>query len=114
MQFARLIESFRATPATTFFVLANIAVYFGLGLLDTRAFQSLAHDSFLIDWGANVPTLTFTGEYWRLLTSMFLHVNLMHIAMNMLALWSLGRILEPELGAIYFTAIYLLTFWFGG
>ena len=44
MQFARLIESFRATPATTFFVLANIAVYFGLGLLDTRAFQSLVHD----------------------------------------------------------------------
>lgn len=109
MQFARLIQSFRATPATTFFVLVNIAVYLGLGLVDTRAFQTLAHDTFLIDWGANIPTLTFAGEYWRLLTSMFLHVSLMHITMNMLALWSLGRILEPKLGATYFTAIYLLS-----
>ena len=109
MQFNRLIQSFRITPATTFFVLANIAVYLGLGLVDVRAFQDLGHESFLIDWGANVPTLTFAGQYWRLLASMFMHVNLTHIAMNMLALWSLGRILEPKLGATYFAAIYLLS-----
>ncbi len=109
MQFSRMIPSFRATPATTFFVLANIAVYLGLGLLDVRAFQGLGHESFLIDWGANVPTLTFAGQYWRLLASMFMHVNLTHIAMNMLALWSLGRILEPKIGATYFAAIYLLS-----
>jgi len=99
----------RATPATTFFVLTNIAVYLSLGLLDTRAFTDLAHDSFLIDWGANVPTLVFAGEYWRLFTSMFLHVSFLHIGMNMLGLWALGRILEPKVGATYFTAIYILS-----
>lgn len=108
MQFSRFIHTLRATPATTFFVLANIAVYLGLGLIDTRAFTDLAHDSFLIDWGANVPTLVFAGEYWRLFTSMFLHVSFLHIGMNMLGLWALGRILEPKVGAIYFTAIYIL------
>ncbi len=109
MQFPRLIQSFQTTPATTFFLLTNIAVYLGLGLVDVRAFQGLGHESFLIDWGANVPVLTFAGQYWRLLVSMFMHVNLTHIAMNMLALWSLGRILEPKLGATYFAAVYLLS-----
>lgn len=106
MQFYRSIPSFRAAPATTFFVFANISIYLGLGLLDIRAFQDLGHESFLIDWGANVPTLTFSGQYWRLLASMFMHVNLTHIVMNMLALWSLGRVLEPKIGATYFAAIY--------
>lgn len=109
MQFSNLIQTLRATPATSLFVLANIAVYLGLGLFDTRAFANIGHESFLVDWGANVPILSLAGEYWRLFTSMFLHINLMHIAMNMLALWSLGRVLEPKLGASYFIAIYILS-----
>ena len=109
MQFARLIHSFRVSPATSFFILANVLVYVGLGLIDTRAFQDVAHDSFLIDWGANVPLLTFSDQFWRLLTNTFMHVNLTHIAMNMLALWSLGRILEPKIGSFYFTSIYIFS-----
>ena len=109
MQISRFIQTLRETPATSFFLIANIAVYLVLGAIDTRAFTDLAHDSFLIDWGANVPTLVFAGEYWRLLTSMFLHVGIFHIGMNMLGLWALGRILEPKIGATYFSAIYLLS-----
>ena len=46
-------------------------------------------------------------EYWRLITSGFLHASLIHIALNMLSLWFVGRALEPAVGRINFLAIYL-------
>ncbi|MFC4276350.1 rhomboid family intramembrane serine protease [Achromobacter aloeverae] len=104
-----LLSALRASKITLLLVLANIAVYAGLGLLDTRAFETLSQSSFLIDWGANVPPLTLSGEYWRLFTSMFLHVGFAHLAMNMLALWSLGLVLEPRMRWPVFLGIYLLS-----
>jgi membrane associated rhomboid family serine protease len=46
-------------------------------------------------------------EYWRLVTSAFLHENLLHIAFNMYLLYLLGMMLEPALGALRFAAIYV-------
>ncbi len=45
-------------------------------------------------------------QYWRLLTSGFLHEGLIHIALNMLSLWFVGRVLEPAIGKANFLAIY--------
>ena len=45
-------------------------------------------------------------EYWRLLTSGFLHASIIHIGFNMLSLWFVGRALEPAVGRTYFAAIY--------
>jgi len=45
-------------------------------------------------------------EYWRLLTSGFLHASIIHIGFNMLSLWFVGRSLEPAIGKLYFAAIY--------
>jgi membrane associated rhomboid family serine protease len=47
-----------------------------------------------------------THDYWRLLTSGFLHEGLLHIGVNMLSLWFVGRVLEPAIGTRYFVAIY--------
>jgi membrane associated rhomboid family serine protease len=94
---------------TCVLILANIAVYAVTGLLDTRAFESLSRNSFLIDWGANVPLLTLNGDRGRLFTSLFLHVGLAHLALNMLALWSLGRVLEPRMRGPAFLGVYLLS-----
>jgi membrane associated rhomboid family serine protease len=49
------------------------------------------------------------GAYWQLLTSAFTHVEILHIGMNMLALWFLGPSLERALGRIRFLAIYLIS-----
>jgi membrane associated rhomboid family serine protease len=46
-------------------------------------------------------------QYWRLLTSGFLHEGLLHIGLNMLSLWFVGRALEPAVGKRNFLAIYL-------
>jgi membrane associated rhomboid family serine protease len=45
-------------------------------------------------------------QYWRLLTSGFLHESIIHIGFNMLSLWFVGRSLEAAIGKVYFTAIY--------
>jgi membrane associated rhomboid family serine protease len=53
------------------------------------------------------------GEYYRLITAMFLHYGIIHLVLNMYALYVLGRALEAALGPIRFAALYLLC-GFGG
>jgi membrane associated rhomboid family serine protease len=52
------------------------------------------------------PFLRFNHEYWRLLTSGFLHADLLHILLNMYVLFWIGRLLEPAIGRPRFVAIY--------
>jgi membrane associated rhomboid family serine protease len=49
------------------------------------------------------------GEYYRLLTSMFLHYGIFHLLLNMWALWVVGSVLEPLLGRARFLALYLVS-----
>jgi membrane associated rhomboid family serine protease len=63
---------------------------------------------------AGVPSaLTGSHQYWRLLTSGFLHAGLVHIALNMLSLWFVGRVLEPAVGRTNFLAIYFASLFAG-
>jgi membrane associated rhomboid family serine protease len=52
-------------------------------------------------------------QYWRLLTSGFLHESILHIGMNMLSLWFVGRSLEPAIGKTYFAAVYFTSLFAG-
>jgi membrane associated rhomboid family serine protease len=54
----------------------------------------------------NPPPFNGNHQYWRLLTSGFLHASMIHIGFNMLSLWFVGRSLEPAIGRLYFAAIY--------
>jgi rhomboid protease GluP len=62
----------------------------------------------LIDWGANKGSLTLHGEWWRMVTSLFLHGSLLHLAFNMIALWQVGQLVERLFGSVRFTALYLI------
>jgi membrane associated rhomboid family serine protease len=52
------------------------------------------------------PLLVGLGEWWLIVTSGFLHANLMHVAFNGILLWRLGEMLEPRLGHVRFGALY--------
>ena len=63
----------------------------------------------VLRWGANYGPYIFGGQYWRLITAMFLHFGVIHLLGNMWCLWSLGQLTEKLLGSISVVAIYLLT-----
>jgi len=50
-----------------------------------------------------------TNEYWRLVTSGFLHDGLLHIFVNMISLWFVGSSLEPAIGRVNFAAVYFVS-----
>ncbi len=67
----------------------------------------------LITFGAKYNVAIADGEWWRFLSSMFLHANLMHITFNMLALNALGRDVEVFFGKRKFLLIYFTAGLFG-
>jgi rhomboid protease GluP len=86
---------------------ANVAVFLAMarasgGVLDFSNLDPRAV-------GANYGPLTLSGDWWRLLTYMFVHAGLIHIAFNMWCLWDLGRLCESLYGRWTFGAVYLIT-----
>ncbi|HWC87742.1 MAG TPA: rhomboid family intramembrane serine protease [Solirubrobacteraceae bacterium] len=53
------------------------------------------------------PAISVNHQYYRLVTSGFLHLSLQHILFNMLFLYFIGRQLEPAIGRLNFSAVYL-------
>ena len=61
-------------------------------------------------WGAdNAGTVLMDGEWWRIVTAMFVHVGILHLATNMWCLWNLGLLAEPLMGSAGVLAVYILT-----
>ncbi|MET8761805.1 rhomboid family intramembrane serine protease [Lentzea sp. NPDC004782] len=56
-----------------------------------------------------VPELTAQGEWWRVLTSGFMHFGLIHLALNTAVLYVVGQHVEQELGKLRFVAVYFLS-----
>jgi rhomboid protease GluP len=94
------------TSPTIVLITLNILVYL------VMAFQGhsfIAFDSeLLLRWGANSGALTSGGQWWRLFTSTFEHGGLLHIALNMWCLYSLGWLAELLFGRSRFTLMYLM------
>jgi membrane associated rhomboid family serine protease len=105
---ASLFSSF---PATLILIAVNVAAFLaevagGGGGLSPRG------SSLLVNFGLYGPFVA-EGEWYRLLTSGFLHISLIHIGFNMFALYFLGRILEPGIGTPRFVALYFASLFAG-
>ena len=96
-------------PATTLLVAINLAVFSGMllggGLGSIMGFGG----DLLIRWGGNFGPLTLSGDYWRLVTAGFVHGSILHFALNMWCLWSLGQLSERLFGSSITVAVYMLT-----
>ncbi|MGH3772258.1 MAG: rhomboid family intramembrane serine protease [Pseudonocardiaceae bacterium] len=89
---------------------ALIAINIAVFVVTVAQAGSLSHntDAPLFQQWALQPEAVTHGAWWQLLTSGFLHIGPLHIAFNMIALWVLGRDLEPALGKVRFLAVYLV------
>ena len=63
----------------------------------------------LLNWGANALPLTMVDDPWRLVSSAFLHIGLMHLLFNGFAMYFFGQVAEPMFGSAKFLALFLLS-----
>jgi len=77
-------------------IVINIAVY--LWTVAGNHEYDLGLSKFYID----------NGEWYRVITSGFLHFSALHVGMNMFLLWQLGQLLEPAMGRARFTSLYFI------
>ncbi|HVY78657.1 MAG TPA: rhomboid family intramembrane serine protease [Solirubrobacterales bacterium] len=101
-----------SAPATFVLIALNAAVFLAEIASASGGFYTIAGSSLVFDYGLYGP-LVGEGEWYRLLTSGFLHAGLLHVGFNMFALFFLGRILEPSIGTPRFLAVYFASL-FGG
>ena len=99
-----------ATPLVTY-VLIGINVALFLLTFATTNVNVLANQGggLYTSWNLVPSQVLLADQYQRLITSAFLHLNLLHLAFNMLALYVVGPALEATLGRWRFLAVYLLS-----
>jgi rhomboid protease GluP len=96
-------------PFLTYILLGSIIIVF---IVMTLAGGS-TNNRILITFGANVGILIMQGETWRLFTSMFIHIGLMHLLFNAYALFIFGIEMERLYGPDRYITIYILSGLFG-
>jgi membrane associated rhomboid family serine protease len=84
----------------------NVIVYLIVGMSGGNLMDISAQTAFLAG-GQNSPWIYATGEYWRIFTSMFVHFSLIHLGLNMLSLFMIGRVVEVIYGRWRYLVIYL-------
>lgn len=84
----------------------NVLVFIVMAVSGVHIFEP--DNESLLNWGANFRPLTLDGEWWRVFTSCFLHIGIIHLLFNMYALLYIGTLLEPFLGKTRFLAAYII------
>jgi rhomboid protease GluP len=113
-----------STPVLWTLLALNIGIYFLMWLVRRNVpggamgsmlgwgwnsnYDAVLRSIQLVDWGSNVGRLTLNGQWWRLVTSLFLHGSILHLAFNMIALWQVGQLVERLFGSLRFTALYMI------
>jgi rhomboid protease GluP len=95
-------------PATYLLVGINCAVF--LAMVASGVSIGSPTTEQLMHFGANnAGSVLINGEWWRIVSAMFVHVGILHLATNMWCLWNLGLLAEPLMGSAGVLAVYILT-----
>jgi rhomboid protease GluP len=98
----------KSVPVTTTIIAVNALVFVAMAFTGSSPIEPNIPD--LIKWGANDGLATLLFQPWRMLTSNYVHIGILHIALNMWCLWSLGILAEK----IFDRWTYLLVYTFCG
>ncbi len=100
---------------TRFLIALNVIGYLweisvgGQGMFSAFGASDARMERVLID-GALIPAAVLQdGQWWRILTGAFLHSGLIHIGVNMMSLWFLGRFIEYALGSSRMLLVYVVS-----
>ncbi|HWZ42493.1 MAG TPA: rhomboid family intramembrane serine protease [Candidatus Saccharimonadales bacterium] len=93
--------------ATHFLVAINVAVF--AVMVGTGVSFMLPSSEHLTRWGSDNGPLTLGGQYWRSVTSAFVHIGIIHLALNMWCLLALAQPLERLLGKLTTVLVYIVT-----
>ena len=98
----------RYLNVTNAIIALNVAVFLVIGLLG-GGWLTPSNDNMLVyaRYGASNASATTNGEWWRLVTSMFMHYGIIHIAVNMWALYQVGAFFEKLQGRVIYALTYL-------
>jgi rhomboid protease GluP len=97
-----------AAPATHLLLGINCAVFVAMVLRGCSIWMPTLDQ--MMFWGADRPdNVLIYGQWWRIVTAMFVHVGILHLATNMWCLWNLGLLAEPLMGSFGLIAAYILT-----
>jgi len=100
-------SSWAVSPATYVLVGVNCLVFLVMLLSHVSPFSPTSGQ--LLYFGADHAGLVLQyGEWWRIVSAMFVHVGIIHLATNMWCLWNLGLLAEPLLGSAGVLAAYIL------
>src|SRR2546423_13989613 len=99
----------RANPGSTL-LFSAIAIVFGVEI----ARGAIDNTAGLLSLGALPDNGQLHGEYWRLLTSAFLHANLLHLLLNTTLIWLTGPVVERRAGAGWVVFLFLIWSGVGG
>ncbi|MFT3678220.1 MAG: rhomboid family intramembrane serine protease [Chitinophagaceae bacterium] len=107
-QIAQIMAQPSTQPLVTYTIVAlNVLVFVLMTIKGVHLFSPEAMQ--ILDWGGNMSPRTLSGEWWRLFTSIFVHVGIIHLVVNMLALFIAGIYLESLIGSWRFLLAYLCT-----
>lgn len=96
------------TPISTYILIGiNVLAFAWLAFQQQSLMMDNNEDVLaILHAGANLNPFTLGGQPWRIITSMFLHFGIIHLLVNMYALYVLGTSLEPALGTTRFLLVY--------
>jgi len=92
-------------PATVVLIAINVIVYL-VEIVHGGGGVSLSTQTIYDTGGLWGPAVSEGGDWWRTITSGFVHDSPLHIAFNMYLLFILGRLLEPSIGTLRFVFLY--------
>lgn len=110
-----IIEQLRTRRAkiwmTYALILMNVIMFIALLFAGADPLHTGNHVQ--LNWGANFGPATQDGQWWRLLSAMFLHFGIIHLLLNCYALWDVGQYTERMYGSWRLLCIYLIAGLFG-